>query len=437
MDKKKENRSKNSSKILLAVLCMVCLVILADKDIAKATKKKLEILPTDVTTPSDGCTFVGIEGKYAAQVQNALKRVNKIRKEACKEGVPNPSNPAKKLTAADYVPIRWSSDLEYIARIRAAEAAVLVGHERPNGKDSFSLKAPDGSSSYNEVLAWHSGLDAGMIKGINQWYREKKDWAKQNQNAMTIHYSSMIDPKNKYIGLAAFISGSGAWKCAVSGEFGTEDSSSSSALDNTGSCIQIIEVKKNRLKGLQIFKENENTSNGLVLGVGKQSALTAKVKVVIDGDTSYCNYLDKITWKSSNPSVAKVSSSGCVTVKKAGNAVITASAKNMKSTSCKLIIAPKVTSLTSLEGGYGYVILHWKRQKHADGYYISVSEKKSLDNESIEGIQGYIDGNKNTTHVVGNLGRNQTYYVRVRTCKKIGDRIIWSDWSKVKKVRTK
>lgn len=86
----------------LAVLCMVYVLCLSDRDIAKAAQKELEILPADVSTASDGCVLAGIEGTYAAQIQDALDRVNEIRREACQEGVPRPSNPDSRLTADDF-----------------------------------------------------------------------------------------------------------------------------------------------------------------------------------------------------------------------------------------------------------------------------------------------------------------------------------------------
>lgn len=434
MEKKRRNQPGDWSKRLLAVLFMACVLCMAGRGTIKAAEKEPEVLPTDVSKASDGCVFVGIEGKYAAQIQEALDRVNEIRMEACREGVPDPRNPKRKLTQADYVPIQWSSGLEYIARIRAAEAAVLADHERPNGKICFSVKSPDGTSSYGEVLAWNFSSDGSMVMGINQWYGEKEDWVSQNPNAVTGHYTSMIAPGNRYIGLGAFVSEFGTWRCSVSGEFCSRDSSGSAASGSTGSCIQTIEVEKGSLKELQIFQGDEIAADGLVVETGKQEKLTAKVKVVIDGSTSFCNYLDGITWASSDPSVAQVDSLGVITVKKSGDAVITASAGNGLSASCKLINAPEGTSLTSVKAGNGSVTLKWKKQKQADGYIIRISEGKSLDSY---GIEKYVEGYKNTTQVISNLGRKQTCYIRIRTYKEVGGKFICSGWSKVKKVKTK
>ena len=77
--------------------------------------------------------LVGVKGSYITDVQAVLARVNAIRKEACEGRRADPRNAKKKLTPSDYVPIRWSSDLEYIARIRAAEASLVIAHTRPNG----------------------------------------------------------------------------------------------------------------------------------------------------------------------------------------------------------------------------------------------------------------------------------------------------------------
>ena len=105
----------------------------------------VETLQNDTVTESDSleenCVWLGLKGSYLANAGAALKRVNEIREEACREGVQDPRDPDRKLTMADYVPIKWSSDLEYIARIRAAEASVYMDHERSNGTMCFTQQS--------------------------------------------------------------------------------------------------------------------------------------------------------------------------------------------------------------------------------------------------------------------------------------------------------
>ena len=133
------------------------------------TVSAVSTLPTTSAEPSPGCTFLGIEGKYITQIQDAIDRINEIRLEACREGVISPAS-GKPLTPDDYVPLQWSADLEYIARIRAAEASVTMDHTRTNGK-SIWFSGPNGISSNAEVIAWN--WSETMTDGIEQWHNEK------------------------------------------------------------------------------------------------------------------------------------------------------------------------------------------------------------------------------------------------------------------------
>ena len=179
------------------------------------------ILPTDVTTVKTGRMFLGIKGSYITDMQNALNRINAIRKEACEEGIKDPRNESRSLTSSDYVPIKWSSDLEYIARIRAAEASVYRQHIRLNGYDAFAIYSPNGVRSWGEVLAWNTSRT--FLQGIEQWYREKKDWV-GNTGKVTGHYTQMIDPDNIYVGLATFINPNAGYSTTTAGEFTSQGS---------------------------------------------------------------------------------------------------------------------------------------------------------------------------------------------------------------------
>lgn len=68
------------------------------------TSAEAATIPADVTKPSANCVFIAMKGKYVSEASAAVKRINQIRYEACKQGV---KIDGRKLTLDDYVPIKW------------------------------------------------------------------------------------------------------------------------------------------------------------------------------------------------------------------------------------------------------------------------------------------------------------------------------------------
>ena len=278
------------------------------------------LLPTDVTTARDGCVLVGVKGSYITDVQAVLARVNEIRKEACEEGVPDPRNEKRKLTPSDYVPIRWSSDLEYIARIRAAEASLIIAHTRPNGTRCFTLKSPNGIQSYGEVLAWN--YTQKFLPGIEQWYEEKADWVNQNSSAVTGHYTQMIDPDNIYAGYATFINPDAKYPTTTSGEYSSYADMDETSGPDISNCTQTIEAElANLTAGMSDFAD-----------LKEENSVQADFYVQLSDSGCKLSFLDKAEWKSSNPSVASVDGNGQVKGLKKGTADITASKGSLTAT---------------------------------------------------------------------------------------------------------
>lgn len=278
------------------------------------------LLPTDVTTARDGCVLVGVKGSYITDVQAVLARVNAIRKEACEEGVPDPRNAKRKLTPSDYVPIRWSSDLEYIARIRAAEASLVIAHTRPNGTSCFTLKSPNDIQSYGEVLAWN--YTQKFLPGIEQWYEEKADWVNQNSSAVTGHYTQMIDPDNIYAGYATFINPDAKYPTTTSGEYSSYADMDETWGPDISNCTQTIEA------------ELANLTAGMsdLADLKEENSVQADFYVQLSDSGCKLSFLDKAEWKSSNPSVASVDGNGQVKGLKKGTADITASKGSLTAT---------------------------------------------------------------------------------------------------------
>lgn len=287
------------------------------------------ILQTDVTTAKKDRTFLGIRGSYITDMQNALDRINAIRKEACNEGIKDPRDESRNLTSSDYVPIKWSSDLEYIARIRAAEASVYRQHIRLNGYDCSAISSPNGIRSFGEVLAWNNTKK--FLQGVEQWYREKAAWV-GNTNGVTGHYTQMIDPDNIYVGLATFVNANAQYSTTTAGEFTSQknldyslgtsqtvlDESAGPAIDN---CIQTVEVKNAKI-------------------VASMTELTGPLaaKNSIQAEFTLTGYgwkmepLDEVSWTSSDTKTATVDGTGNITGIHEGTADITANYGNFTAT---------------------------------------------------------------------------------------------------------
>lgn len=287
------------------------------------------ILETDVASASNGCTMLGIYGSYYSQAQEALDKLNEIRKEACEAGnIPDPRDPSRMLTSDDYKPLRWSRDLESIARIRAAEAGISFnfmasGHDRPSDKDTFSLSF-HGVSSNCEDLAYCWGKS--MTEGVLLWKSEQKDWVDQNLSNETGHYKSMINPKYNYVGLGDFYSEAAPYPNTVAGEFSTRTGLNETMQDVQTDVIQKVEISNKYIK--ENFLDGTDT-----IKTEQTSSLTAKVRLERTRSNGKVSTLEiwsvqPLTYSSSDRTIATVDNNGNVTGLTNGDVTITAKADN-------------------------------------------------------------------------------------------------------------
>lgn len=305
-------------------------MILSSAITSYAYTEDTPVFPT-VASSTEDCVLIGVKGDYITQAQEALERINAIRLEACKEGVLDPRNTKRKLTEADYVPLKWSAGLEMIARIRAAEASLTIGHTRPNGEDCFTLKA-NGVSDSGEVLAWN--YSSSMLPGIEQWYKEKSIWVNQG-SGQTGHYTIMINPNNTYVGLGCMITDYKIYPNTTCGRF----SSTSASLDVTmdkevTDCIQLVEAKKSFLTDTTLSQVSSKSASSLKIGD------TISYEMIIGTDMgkgqSKALLMDDVKWTSSDEKVATVDTYGKVTRVGFGTVVITATSDSGYTASASL-----------------------------------------------------------------------------------------------------
>ena len=103
-------------------------------------------------------------------------------------------------------------------------------------------------------------------------------------------------------------------------------------------------------------------------------------------------------------------------------------------------IVPKGTGISGIAGARRAVTVKWARQREKmsssviNGYQVQVStDSKFRKNNKITTFKGY----NNNYNSVKRLAAGKRYYVRVRTYKTVGKKHFYSNWSRVRSIRTR
>lgn len=419
---------------------------------------------------TEGKTLVYLQGEFKVVSKDViLAEFNRIRYEACLEGdVPDPRDTTRVLTPLDYVPLKWSSELEWIAQTRAAEASMTMQHDRPNGQSTFTC-THDGFKAKAEILAWNN-INSTM-RGIEQWYeKEKAGWLAQDPTVMTGHYKQMINPANKYLGLATFDPPSGLG--CIAGEFSRLDDLDESQIGVSGTYRQVIEVNDANLnhtydvpKWLHVGRPGKlDIDFYTYFNTGKRP-ISMKVTLV-----------DGVQWVSEDPSVATIDSSGLIRGIAEANVKITAFCGNsrysytvrvrehfwknsytvdrpatstrdgVKSIRCSLCGAKKpgsevripkftmpTTYITKITKSRRALTVKWKKRSGITGYEIQCSRKKGF----WKSVKKTVKGSKKHKRKISGLKAKKRYYVRIRTYRIMDGYKYYSGWSRWKSIHTK
>lgn len=149
----------------------------------------------------------------------------------------------------------------------------------------------------------------------------------------------------------------------------------------------------------------------------------------------------KLTYKTSNEKIVKVSSKGKVTIKGCGKATITiiAGAKGTYKEGKKKIeitVRPKKPTIKSLKSNSSKkMTVKWARDKKASGYIIQYSTKEYYSLDHLKTVT--ISKNSVTSKTIGKLKPGKKYYVKILSYKNVNGKKIKGDWSKQKSVTVK
>lgn len=130
------------------------------------------------------------------------------------------------------------------------------------------------------------------------------------------------------------------------------------------------------------------------------------------------NNLNKTLSKANEPETTKASSTS--TTKAAS-----------KSKSKK----PKKTSISKIKAQKKGFKVTWKKVSNAKGYQVKYSTSKKFTKKTSK--TATVKKATTTSKTVKDLKKKKTYYVKVRSYKTVNGKKVYSDWSNVKKVKTK
>lgn len=147
---------------------------------------------------------------------------------------------------------------------------------------------------------------------------------------------------------------------------------------------------------------------------------------------------DGIEWISLDEGIATVNDVGLVTGKKRGMTyVICMDYDGVIIAKCKVIVGDSVknTYLKSVKGRKHYVKVKWKtRPGKVTGYQVRISQDKHFAKHT---TWKTVKGSRKGSVKLKGLSRGKTYYVSVRSYKKVNGNVFHSKWSKTKTARTR
>ena len=146
----------------------------------------------------------------------------------------------------------------------------------------------------------------------------------------------------------------------------------------------------------------------------------------------------RLTYGSTATSVATVSASGVITPRGYGvttiviNAAETGSFKAARKT-VTVTVVPKKMKLSKVKSSAKKTILiKWKKDGTATGYQVQLCRKKNFKT----GTLARVFKSKVTKKTITNI-KSKTWFVRIRSYKKVGSMNCYGPWSAVKKVKVK
>ncbi len=271
-------------------------------------------------TASKPCLAIGIPGSFdTTGAQALLARINEIRAEAAAEGLTDYESGAA-LTGA---PLAWSTGLEQMAQVRAAETSYSFSHTRPNGSGTvLDTNGPLVAGANPSILAENLAQAADPASALELWYAEKDAYERYLGGDTSVtesdfgHYAALISDSYAYVGLGSFTAANG--QTYLVAEF-SNTASDSTEVQPDGECVARVDVEAAGLAASITTPQDWAGS----LTAGQTLQLSLNLANAQGGSYAAAQLL---TWTSSDESVVTVDGNGLVSAVGSGSATVSASA---------------------------------------------------------------------------------------------------------------
>lgn len=359
------------------IIAMLLIMVIAVISIPVATSVNAE----------DTITFSKTVQYKMTDARKILDLINQARTEANAEALGGASNRQ---------PLVIDKALEQAAMLRAAEIAVDFSHTRLDGSSCFTLYPASAGYKGENIAAGSSTYTAAH----NQWYSEREDYKNGTPGVVTGHYKNMINNGYTRVGIAG---------CYVKTN------------DTVGYRYYWVECFGSGTPDTALAAPNDSeTAVTLTATQSHLASLGLSVEKVQDAVTSGSEATTekKTTEKATTDKTSK---------EKAEN--IETSSQN-RDTATVALKKPSIKKLKNVKGGKCKIYIK-KKIAGADGYQIRYSRNKSMKSAK----RSKLSKNSMLSKTIKGLKKGKTYYVQVRSFKRVNGKLNYSGWSIKKSVR--
>ena len=293
-------------------------------------------------------------------------------------------------------------------------------------KDNYDEARRSKTGTYAKAMGAYSDTSSEFTGSCYWWLRSRDDnadyAARVSYHGRVLTYGYLVNLFTHAVRPALNLNLSSTDLYTYAGTVCTDGTEREEGLEEAVSKIVIVPSNPTVKKSQSIIAVNKTIAiNNKPISLGAKSSGKGK-----------------LTYSSSTPSVATVSTSGAITPKNYGTTTITikaAETSTYKAASKRVTVTvvPKKMKLSSVKSpSKKTLVIKWAKDTAATKYEIQLCMKQDFKKNTLSRTYG----KKVVKQKIKNM-KSKNWYVRIRAWKKVGGKTYYGIWSDVKKVKVR